>query len=87
MTFAYSKPFPGLKYTASLDWSKQLFKPMNMDFAFEALRKLAILGYGRFKFEIFGDKWLQETVEEEEEWKKQAPIRQQLSRKDSTASA
>ena len=33
LTFAYFKPFPGLKYTAGLDWSKKFVKPMNIDFA------------------------------------------------------
>ena len=32
LTFAYFKPFPGLKFTAS-DWSKKFVKPMNIDFA------------------------------------------------------
>ena len=33
LTFAYFKPFPGLKYTAGPDWSKKFVKPMNIDFA------------------------------------------------------
>ena len=32
MTFAYFKPFPGLKYTAGPDWSKKFVKPMNINF-------------------------------------------------------
>ena len=31
-TFAYLKPFLGLKYTAGPDWSKKFVKPMNSDF-------------------------------------------------------
>ena len=45
LTFAHFKPFLGLKYTAGPDWSKKLFKPMNIDFAFKALQKLAIFRY------------------------------------------
>ena len=33
LTFAYLKPFPGLKYTAGPDWSKKFVKPMNIDSA------------------------------------------------------
>ena len=33
LTFAYFKPFSGLKYTACPDWSKKFVKPMNIDFA------------------------------------------------------
>ena len=33
MTFAYFKPFPGLKYTVGPDWSKKFVKPMNINFA------------------------------------------------------
>ena len=33
LTFAYFKPFPGLKYTAGPDWSKKFVKPVNIDFA------------------------------------------------------
>ena len=33
LTFAYFKPFPGLKYTAGPDWSEKFVKPMNIDFA------------------------------------------------------
>ena len=32
-TFAYFKPFLGLKYTAGLDWSNKSVEPMNFDFA------------------------------------------------------
>ena len=32
LTFAYFKPFPGLKYTAGPDWSKKFVKPMNIDY-------------------------------------------------------
>ena len=51
---------------------------MNIDFAFKALQKLGILRYGGFEFKAFGDKWLQETDEEEEECKK--PRKQALPR-------
>ena len=67
MTFAYFKPFPGLKCTAGPDWSKKFVRPMNMDFAFRALRKLAIFRYGGFEFKAVSDKWLQRNDEEEEE--------------------
>ena len=33
LTFAYFKPFPGLKYMAGPDLSKKFVKPMNIDFA------------------------------------------------------
>ena len=33
LTFAYFKPFPGLKYTASPDQSKKCAEPMNINFA------------------------------------------------------
>ena len=33
LIFVYSKPFPGLKYTAGPDWSNKFVKPMNIDFA------------------------------------------------------
>ena len=33
LTFAYFKPFPGLEYSAGLDWSKKFVKPRNIDFA------------------------------------------------------
>ena len=72
LTFAYFKPFPGLKYTAGLDWS----------LCMETLRKLATFLYGRF--EVVGDKWLHETDEEEEECmkpRKQTPTRQQPFKK------
>ena len=42
LTFAYFKPFPGLKYTAGPDWSKKFVKPMNIKFA-SKLRKSAIM--------------------------------------------
>ena len=57
---------------------------MNIDFAFEALRKLAIFRYGRFEFKAVGDKLLHETDEEQEECtkpRKQTPTRQQLFKK------
>ena len=41
LIFAYFKPFVGLKYTAGPDWSKKLFKPINLDFEFKALQKQA----------------------------------------------
>ena len=84
LTFAYFKPFPGLKYTAGPDWSKKFFEPMNIDFAFEALWKLAVFRYGRFEIKAVSDKWLHETNKEEEDCKKpkkQAGIRQQLFKK------
>ena len=43
---------------------------MSLDFAFKALRKLAVFRYDGFEFEAIGDKWLHETDEEEEECKK-----------------
>ena len=36
------------------DWSKHVFKPMNINFAFKALRKLAIFWYGGFEYETLG---------------------------------
>ena len=33
LTFAYFKPFPGLKYMGGPDWSKKFVRPMNIDFA------------------------------------------------------
>ena len=33
LTFAYFKPFPGLKYTTNPDWSNKFVKPMNVNFA------------------------------------------------------
>ena len=33
LTFAYFKPFPGLKYMAGPDWFKKFVKLMNIDFA------------------------------------------------------
>ena len=33
LTFAYFKPFPGLKYMAGPDWPEKFVKPMNIDFA------------------------------------------------------
>ena len=33
LTFVYFKPFLGLKYMASPDWSKKFVRPMNIDFA------------------------------------------------------
>ena len=33
LTFAYFKPFPGLKYTAGSGWSNKFVRPMNIDFA------------------------------------------------------
>ena len=44
---------------------KKVLKPI--DFALEALQKLAIFQYGRFEFEAVGDKWLHKTNEEKEE--------------------
>ena len=63
---------------------------MNINFAFKVSQKLAIFGYGKFEFEAVSDKWLHETDEEEEECtkpRKQAPTKQQSSRKDASASA
>ena len=70
MTFAYLKSFLGLKCTAGPDRSK-VFNPLNIDFAFKTLRKLAIFGYDGFGLEA--------PNEEEEECmkpRKQAPTRQ-----------
>ena len=33
LTFAYFKPYPGLKYTAGPDWSKKFVKPVSIDLA------------------------------------------------------
>ena len=33
LTFAYFRPFLGLKYTAGPDWSKKHVEPMNISFA------------------------------------------------------
>ena len=38
LTFAYFKPFLGLKYMAGPDRSKQFVKPMNIDFALKLYR-------------------------------------------------
>ena len=76
--------FLGLKYTASPDWSKDLFKPVNIDFTFKALRKLAVFRYGGFEFETVSDKWLHETDEEDKKCKKakkQTQTRQQPFKK------
>ena len=40
---------------------KVFFKAMNMDFAFEALRKLAIFRHGGVELSAGGDKWLHEA--------------------------
>ena len=79
----------GLKYTASPDWSKIFFKPVNIDFAFKALQKSAIFGYGGFEFKAVSDKWLHKTEERRKNARKQG---NQLrldnhSRKDALASA
>ena len=63
---------------------KKVFKPMNINFAFEALRKLAIYRYGGFEFKAVCDKWLHKTAEKEEECtkqRKQTPTRQQPFKK------
>ena len=44
LTFAYFKPFPGLKYMAGPDWSKRFVKPMNIN-CIKTLQKLAIFLY------------------------------------------
>ena len=56
---------------------------MNIDFAFEALQKLAIFRYGGFEFEALSDKWLHKTDKEEEckKPRKRALIRQQPIKK------
>ena len=33
LIFAYFKPFPGLKDTASPGWSNKFVEPMNIDYA------------------------------------------------------
>ena len=65
MTFAYFKPFPGLKRTTDPDWPKKFVKPMNIDFAFKALCELVIFRCGGFEFTV-SDKWLHKSKEEEE---------------------
>ena len=57
---------------------------MNINFAFEAERKLAIFTYGGFVNKAVGSKWLHGTEEEKEECKrsrKQAPTRHQPFKK------
>ena len=84
LRFACLKPFAGLKYTAIPAWSKKFLKQININLAFEALRKLAIFRYGGFEYEAVDDKWLHKTDEEEEECKKtrkQALTRQQPFKK------
>ena len=59
---------------------RKFVKPMNIDFAVEALRKLAFFRYAGFEDETVGSKWLYGTDKEEEECKKprkQAPTRHQ----------
>ena len=90
-SFAYFKLFPWWKYTAGPDWSKRFVKPMNINFALEAERKLVIFTYGRFVNKGVGSKWRHGTEKKEEECKrpwKQAPTRHQpLQRNDMSASA
>ena len=44
------------------DWSRKLFKPMNIDFAFKALGKLAIfIYYGGFEFDTVDGKKLMKS--------------------------
>ena len=64
---------------ASSDWSKQFFKPMNIDFAFKAFRKLASFVYGRFEFDAVGDIKLMQRRKKLEckKLRKLAPTRQQ----------
>ena len=73
--------FQAISQAEIYGWSwlvKEVFKQTNIDFAFEALRKLTIFWYGGFEFEPVGDKWLHETDEEEEEIMK--PRKQTLTR-------
>ena len=83
LTFAYFKPFPGLKYTAGPDWSKKFVTQTSEHrLCIKTLRKLAIFWYGGF--EAVRVKWLHETDEEEEEStkpRKQTPTRQQTFKK------
>ena len=67
LTFAYFKPFPGLKYTAGPDMPDKFIEPMNIDFASKLLEvsHLPIMN-GGFEFKAVGDKWLHKTDEEEE---------------------
>ena len=49
--------FPELKSTAGPDWSKKYFKPVNIDFGFEALYNKLVQSffiYGRFEFDAVG---------------------------------
>ena len=83
LTFAYFKPFPGLKYMAGPDWSKKVSYTNVHRLCIETLRKLAIFRYGGF--EAADDKCLHETDEEEEECtkpRKQTPTRQQPFKKE-----
>ena len=38
LTFAYFKPYLGLKYMTGPDWSKKFVKPVNIDFASKLYR-------------------------------------------------
>ena len=67
LTFAYFKPFPGLKYTAGPDWPNKIVKPMKIDFALKLYGSSPTSYYGGFEFEAFGNRWLHEINEEEEE--------------------
>ena len=40
----------GAEIKANPDWSKKVFKPINIDFAFRALQKLAIFRYEGLEF-------------------------------------
>ena len=74
-TFAYFKLFRWRKYMTGPDWSKKFVKPMNINFAFEAKRKLAIFTYGGFVNKVVVSKWLHGTEEECKRSRKQAPTR------------
>ena len=42
----------GVEVTAGPDWSKKFIKPISIDFAFETLRKLAILDMAGFNSKL-----------------------------------
>ena len=67
VTFAYFKPFPGLKYKAGLDWSKNLLSQWTSTLPWNFMEVSHLPIHGGFEFEAVSDKWLHETDEEEEE--------------------
>ena len=73
MTFAYFKPFLGLKYTANPGQLKTffvlLFCTNEHRLCLQGFTEVSHL-HGRFEFRAVGDKWQHKTEEEEEEYKK-----------------